>query len=218
MADHSSDTGRQLQPHRPPEGISESDYEAIEDAVMETARGRWFLKEYARRMRAAETASLHAALQRIERAVAKTHLPEVAGSCADMQAMADLRFQIDAIGERLLDISWYMRERGIDGAVCASIDTQARTLGELGATLGADDNADMNGAARADDLSAGQTSSGHDIVIEAVASEEIAAEVAPALAPATPAPAAPSPSLLERAAAFIHIDRMPARQRLALFA
>ena len=71
MADHSSDTGRQLQPHRPPEGISESDYEAIEDAVMETARGRWFLKEYARRMRAAETASLHAALQRIERAVAK---------------------------------------------------------------------------------------------------------------------------------------------------
>ncbi|HEY0293198.1 MAG TPA: hypothetical protein VGC51_12860 [Hansschlegelia sp.] len=31
------------------------DYEAIADAVMETARGRWFLAEYARRNRAAET-------------------------------------------------------------------------------------------------------------------------------------------------------------------
>lgn len=45
---------------------SESDYEAIEAAVMETARGRWFLAEYARRNRNADTSVLLAALERIE--------------------------------------------------------------------------------------------------------------------------------------------------------
>lgn len=35
--------------------MSEKDYAAIEEAVMSTARGRWFLAEYARRIRAAET-------------------------------------------------------------------------------------------------------------------------------------------------------------------
>ena len=38
----------------PPEGISEGDYEAIEAAVVETVRGRWFLAEYARRSRVDE--------------------------------------------------------------------------------------------------------------------------------------------------------------------
>lgn len=46
--------------------VSESDYEAIEEAVMETARGRWFLSEYARRNRAADTASVLEALSRLE--------------------------------------------------------------------------------------------------------------------------------------------------------
>ncbi|MGO4705759.1 hypothetical protein AB4072_08285 [Microvirga sp. 2MCAF38] len=35
--------------------IKHSDYDAIEAAVMETERGRWFLKEYARRNRNADT-------------------------------------------------------------------------------------------------------------------------------------------------------------------
>ena len=35
--------------------MSEKDYEALEEAVMATAQGRWFLAEYARRIRAAET-------------------------------------------------------------------------------------------------------------------------------------------------------------------
>ena len=33
-------------------------YEALESAVMESARGRWFLAEYARRNRAADTMML----------------------------------------------------------------------------------------------------------------------------------------------------------------
>ena len=35
--------------------MSEKDYAAIEEAVLSTARGRWFLAEYARRIRAGET-------------------------------------------------------------------------------------------------------------------------------------------------------------------
>src|ERR1043165_625803 len=52
-----------------PAPISEADYEAIEAAVMETARGRWFLAEYARRNRHADTTMLLKALDRIEGAM-----------------------------------------------------------------------------------------------------------------------------------------------------
>jgi chemotaxis regulatin CheY-phosphate phosphatase CheZ len=52
-----------------PAPISAADYEAIEGAVMETARGRWFLAEYARRNRHADTAMLLKALDRIEAAM-----------------------------------------------------------------------------------------------------------------------------------------------------
>ena len=56
----------QLPTHAP---LSEADYEAIESAVMETSRGRWFLAEFARRNRHADTAMLLKALERIEDAV-----------------------------------------------------------------------------------------------------------------------------------------------------
>jgi len=52
-----------------PSPLNEADYEAIEAAVMETARGRWFLAEYARRNRNADTTMLLKALDRIEGAI-----------------------------------------------------------------------------------------------------------------------------------------------------
>src|SRR5262245_29761206 len=52
-----------------PPALSEADYDAIEDAVMETMRGRWFLAEYARRNRHADTTMLLTALDRIEAAM-----------------------------------------------------------------------------------------------------------------------------------------------------
>jgi hypothetical protein len=42
--------------------VSDADYEAIETAIMETARGRWFLSEYARRHRHADTLMLLAGI------------------------------------------------------------------------------------------------------------------------------------------------------------
>lgn len=50
----------------PPTRLTEVDYDSVEAAVMETARGRWFLSEYARRNRAADTTSVLEALNRLE--------------------------------------------------------------------------------------------------------------------------------------------------------
>lgn len=59
-----------------PPPLSAADYEAIEAAVMETARGRWFLVEYARRNRHADTAMLLGALERLENVIrTETVLP-----------------------------------------------------------------------------------------------------------------------------------------------
>ncbi|HEX2652366.1 MAG TPA: hypothetical protein VHN11_01780 [Xanthobacteraceae bacterium] len=52
-----------------PMPLNEADYEAIEAAVMETARGRWFLAEYARRNRHADTSMLLTAIDRLEGAI-----------------------------------------------------------------------------------------------------------------------------------------------------
>ena len=53
----------------PPADISDADFDTIEAAVMESARGRWFLVEYARRNRHADTQVLLAALARLEEAM-----------------------------------------------------------------------------------------------------------------------------------------------------
>lgn len=53
----------------PPTPLPDKDYEAIESAVMETARGRWFLAEYAKRNRSADTRVLLDAIGRLETVV-----------------------------------------------------------------------------------------------------------------------------------------------------
>jgi chemotaxis protein CheZ len=52
-----------------PMSLSDADYEAIEGAVVETNRGRWFLAEFARRNRHADTTMLLAAIDRLEAAM-----------------------------------------------------------------------------------------------------------------------------------------------------
>ncbi len=49
--------------------LNEEDYDAIADAVMETARGRWFLAEFAKRNRNADTDMLLSAIKRLEGSV-----------------------------------------------------------------------------------------------------------------------------------------------------
>src|SRR3954467_8436548 len=54
---------------------SEEDYEAIREAFMETSRGRWFLGEYAKRNRNADTAMVLEAVARIEDTLAAQQQP-----------------------------------------------------------------------------------------------------------------------------------------------
>jgi hypothetical protein len=52
------------------EKYGDDSFEAIEAAVLKTPKGRWFLEEYARRIRSSETTSILEAIGRLERAVA----------------------------------------------------------------------------------------------------------------------------------------------------
>src|SRR6201994_5010143 len=54
---------------------SEADYEAIREAFMETSRGRWFLGEYAKRNRNADTRMVLDAVSRIEETLAASKKP-----------------------------------------------------------------------------------------------------------------------------------------------
>jgi chemotaxis regulatin CheY-phosphate phosphatase CheZ len=53
-----------------PSDPREEDYETIASAVMETARGRWFLNEFARRNRAADTQKVLEAVEKLEKTIA----------------------------------------------------------------------------------------------------------------------------------------------------
>src|ERR1700733_7548382 len=55
---------------------SEGDYDAIQEAFMETSRGRWFLGEYAKRNRNADTKMVLDAVARIEGTLAAQKQPE----------------------------------------------------------------------------------------------------------------------------------------------
>ena len=54
---------------------SEEDYDAISEAFMETSRGRWFLGEYAKRNRNADTSMVLDAVARIEETLAAQNKP-----------------------------------------------------------------------------------------------------------------------------------------------
>lgn len=109
----------------PPEGISEDDYEAIEAAVMETVRGRWFLAEYARRSRVDEMRQLLDAVGRLEQVVT-----EQKAMPAD-PAIRLLVQRLKEVGGQLNGIAAEMRLLGNDAEFCARIEAQARALGGL---------------------------------------------------------------------------------------
>ncbi len=69
--------------------LDASQYDAIEDAVRETERGRWFLSEYARRNRNADTEILLDAIHRIETVVTADRPDDVGRFRGDLMEMAD---------------------------------------------------------------------------------------------------------------------------------
>lgn len=127
-----------------PSGLYPEDYERIEAAVMETARGRWFLLEYARRQRVGETERLARAIERLERRLESVDESRAAPALGPIEAPIEPAASVAApsgaerraqrIGERLQDFAWFLRERGLDERVCAEIDDLARRAAELAET------------------------------------------------------------------------------------
>jgi hypothetical protein len=128
---------------------SEEDYDAISQAFMETSRGRWFLGEYAKRNRNADTRMVLDAVARIEETLAVEK--EVAAKIRLGEALAVIRHAVDEAqaaavaasenlapeknlgpirkGTRIIrEISWRWREIGADSRICDLIDSQADAI------------------------------------------------------------------------------------------
>ncbi|WP_338690903.1 hypothetical protein V5279_30670 [Bradyrhizobium sp. 26S5] len=143
---------------------SEEDYAAISAAFMETSRGRWFLGEYAKRNRNADTSMVLDAVARIEESLSAQR-QAAADAIRDeqlAQALAALRGAIEAAqvsaitaldgvsfeqnlapvrkGVRVIrEISWRLREIGNDGRICDIIDSQASAIEAGAAEVSMDD-------------------------------------------------------------------------------
>ena len=113
--------------HPPPHGLTEVDYEAIEAAVTETVRGRWFLNEFARRNRTAEMRLLMEAMARLETRIETRLDTQPALPSADpsvrmlIQRIKEIAGQLDGLSED-------MREEGVEERFVASVALQARAV------------------------------------------------------------------------------------------
>jgi len=128
---------------------SAEDYDAIREAFMETSRGRWFLGEYAKRNRNADTRMVLDAVARIEETLAAQKQPSSDNRLAE--AMAATRGAVEearaaaaaALGGMALEeglapvrkgarvireIAWRLREIGADGRICDLIDSQVNAI------------------------------------------------------------------------------------------
>lgn len=129
---------------------SDGDYQAICDAFMETSRGRWFLTEYTRRNRNADTAMVLEAVSRIEASIATQKQVAAAATLADTaEAVRALVAAAAASATEALDrhvgtapdtapagrglriireVAWRLREVGYDSRICDIIETQTNTI------------------------------------------------------------------------------------------
>src|ERR1700676_1331495 len=73
----------------------EEDYDAISEAFMETSRGRWFLGEYAKRNRNADTRMVLDAVARIEESMAAQRQPAAESDNGLTEALAAIRLAVD---------------------------------------------------------------------------------------------------------------------------
>lgn len=83
--------------------LADKDYRAIEAAVMESARGRWFLAEYAQRNRHSDTLTLLEAIHKLEENVSK-NVPHDSSGHAD-KIKFDLMEMASAIAQTKNEIA-----------------------------------------------------------------------------------------------------------------
>jgi hypothetical protein len=136
-----------------PAALADSDYDSILGAVMETARGRWFLHEYVRRNRNADTGTLLAAIDRIE---SMLKARDRDGADENAPAPAD----VTGIVARLRDLAENLIECGAPTYLCNEL---VRRIEELNVAISR--RADEAVAAEAEPIAVTQ--------LEIVVSEEL---------------------------------------------
>ena len=129
---------------------SEEDYDAISEAFMETSRGRWFLGEYAKRNRNADTRMVLDAVARIEESARRPEdsrtptadspkrWPRSRRAVEEARAAAAAALDGLALEENLApvrkgarvirEITWRWREIGADSRICDLIDLQVGAI------------------------------------------------------------------------------------------
>jgi hypothetical protein len=205
---------------------SEEDYDAISHAFMETSRGRWFLGEYAKRNRNADTRMVLDAVARIEETIAAHRQPAAENGLAE--ALAAIRRAVDEAqvataaafdtlaleenlapirkGARIIrEISWRWREIGADSRICDLLDSQVSAIeGACGQIPATDAKAALSAA--------------FDLIKERIAEfddgdaavpQAAEAVVPPSLQTAEEAILSSSPAPREEAAAAV-VETMPA--------
>jgi hypothetical protein len=178
---------------------SEQDYEAISHAFMETSRGRWFLGEFAKRNRNADTRMVLDAVARIEETVAGQRQQVSDGRLAEAvaairRAVYEARIAAAAAldglaleenlapvrkGARIIkEISWRWREIGADARICDLLDSQVNAIeGACGHVSSLDPS--------------GALSAAFDLIKERIAGFDDGNAAAPGAENTVPSPAAP---------------------------
>lgn len=146
----------------------EEDYHAISEAFMETSRGRWFLGEYAKRNRNADTRMVLDAVARIEQSLAAQRQPDsektlsevlaaIAGVLEEARSNASTALGVSTLEENLApvrkgariirEISWRWREIGGDSRICDLLDSQVSAIeGACGQIAEIDPMSELNAA------------------------------------------------------------------------
>ncbi|MHC2274138.1 hypothetical protein ACVME8_000749 [Bradyrhizobium diazoefficiens] len=206
---------------------NEQDYDAIREAFMETARGRWFLGEYAKRNRNADTSMVLDAVAKIEETLAAQRQPvvedrlpealvEIRRAIREAETIAIAAFDPAAIeaslapiprGVRIIkEISWRWREIGADGRICDLIDSQLASIeAACGQVSTIDPRVELKAAFDLLRDRVEQFDADGDATPQATAVRSSAApvqEAPPSVAEASPLEAAPAAMASETAVAF----------------
>lgn len=124
----------------PPASVSltESDYETIEAAVMETARGRWFLAEYAQRNRNADTKLVLEAIQKLQRSVLGAETAPAVAAPEKPYLRADFGEMQKVIERTKLELAGIHAARQRDGDLGAELQHIIEATGQAIAEVLAD--------------------------------------------------------------------------------
>jgi hypothetical protein len=209
------------------------DFNAIEATISETARGRWFLAEFAKRSRSEETLRVLEAIKLLEASLAKRS--DARSAHPDRRSH---RVNAERIGERLLDFAWHLRESGFDAVLCDALDRDAQTIVSI--LIGTEQTKEGESAPASALPNGAQSrrSTNHDqtarasppVTTEAVDTKAVETKAVVTAAAALPAAAAPASAIPAhkaagegpegrdpRLAALERLDLLPLTEKLSIF-